>query len=125
MLKNKRLIFIFLVVAIFSHGLVLLYSDDIKRFLFIKDSLVNSEYYPIYKNSDSGIVRYQVQVGVLLPDEILTGDDKIDSNLAKSFLSEKIDWYFVDKSRLPRFTGLGGMGYGFRSISTIKEVILE
>ena len=54
-----------------------------------------------------------VKIGVLLSPENLTGDEYKDFEYAKTFLSQKHHFMFLEKGTIP---GLIGTGYAFQSV---------
>lgn len=128
MFKKRWLAWLFgAVILAVSQGLVLWYSDDIKASFYLKNALGNHSELPAMESGypkEVGL-RTHVQAGVLLPDELLSGDLETDYNFAKSFLSEKQEWLFIESGRLPKITGLKGMGFGFKMANPRGELTLK
>lgn len=124
----SRLVKWFVVVASLAttHTIVFLYTEPVKDFFLAHESIANyEEFFTIQNESISNKRKHQGQVGVLIPEDLLFGDKEADLQFAKSFLSEKITWQFIDRVKLPRITGLKGIGFGFRVASGDRQVALE
>ena len=62
----------------------------------------------------------QVHSGVLIPDNLLTGDNEKDWCFAKRFLSEKNEWLRIKSGKIIN----GHTGFGFRALA-IDEKLTE
>ncbi|MBM3206427.1 MAG: hypothetical protein FJZ43_02310 [Candidatus Staskawiczbacteria bacterium] len=109
-----------------SHAIIFLSTESIKDLLSMNESIEEYDQVNLVEETSiSSRRKKQIQVGVLIPEDLLFEEEQANLQLAQSFLSEKLNWKFIDKMRLPRVLGLKGIGFGFRVISDDRQIALE
>lgn len=91
--------------------IVCVYLTITHTFAFIAGILWSSSANP------SKSAKVPIQAGVLIPDDMLSGDTLVDLKQAESFLSENYQWQLIKKGKVP---GLNGTGFAYETISPDK-----